>query len=70
LKFYKGSFAWIQKPKGIKLLSSISKDVYKSNDDHVRGLAKNSGVPHNAGFLAVLFFVSFFWTSKRKKLET
>jgi len=34
---------------------------------HVRWSAKNSGVPHNAGFLAALFFVSFFWASKRKK---
>jgi hypothetical protein len=34
---------------------------------HVRWPAKNSGVPHNAGFLAALFFVSFFWASKRKK---
>src|SRR5262245_10024745 len=34
---------------------------------HVRGPAKNGGVPHDAGFLAALFFVSFFWANKRKK---
>jgi hypothetical protein len=37
---------------------------------HVRWPAKNSGVPHDAGFLAALFFVSFFWASKRKKEKT